>query len=416
MLQNEINAIKEYSKKSYMCMTRQAEGQLKYPYIVPGSATYSTQLWDWDSWLTDVAVRQIMLDNDDHNPEYIECEKGCVLNFLDHALPDGRIPIVISQEENGLQLSEHTKNIHKPCLAQHMLFIAKNNGSDIKWTENNIDRLCAFVDYYVKECRHEKTGLYFWLDDGAIGVDDDPCTFYRPEKSSASIYLNSLMYKELQATARLLSMNGMDGEKYRAEAEHLKCAMQEHMWDERNCSYYSVDLNLMPIESAEVKWLHSGSPRHYHSLIQKIDTWSNFMAMWAGIATEEQAKHMVYENLLDEGLFWAPYGVRTLSKKEKMYRIAKTGNPSCWQGPIWGISNYICFRALQMYGFMKEATELAKKTVALFGRDIIENGDLHEYYHPETGEGVSNCGFQNWNLLVNNMIAWLEGRDMLHEV
>lgn len=416
MLQNEINAIKEYSKKSYMCMTRQAEGQLKYPYIVPGSAAYSTQLWDWDSWLTDVAVRQIMLDNDDHNPEYIECEKGCVLNFLDHALPDGRIPIVISPEENGLQLSEHTKNIHKPCLAQHMLFIVKNSGNDIRWAENYIDRLCAFVNYYVKECRHEETGLYFWLDDGAIGVDDDPCTFYRPDKSSASIYLNSLMYKELQAIAQLLSMKGMDGEKYRVEAEHLKSAMQEHMWDERNGSYYSVDLNLMPIESAEVKWLHSGSPRHYHSLIQKIDTWSNFMAMWAGIATGEQAKRMVYENLLDEGLFWAPYGVRTLSKKEKMYRIAKTGNPSCWQGPIWGISNYICFRALQMYGFMKEATELAKKTVALFGRDIIENGDLHEYYHPETGEGVSNCGFQNWNLLVNNMIAWLEGRDMLHEI
>ena len=139
------------------------------------------------------------------------------------------------------------------------------------------------------------------------------------------------------------------------------------------------------------------------------------MAMWAGIATEEQARRMVYENLLDEGLFWAPYGVRTLSKKEKMYQIIKAGNPSCWQGPIWGISNYICFRALQKYGYIKEATELAEKTIKLFGSDIIQNGDLHEYYHPETGEGVNNLGFQNWNLLVNNMIAWLEGREMLHE-
>lgn len=51
----------------------------------------------------------------------------------------------------------------------------------------------------------------------------------------------------------------------------------------------------------------------------------------------------------------------------------------------------------------------------LFGSDIRKNGDLHEYYHPETGEGVNNLGFQNWNLLVNNMIAWLEGREMLHE-
>lgn len=176
-----------------------------------------------------------------------------------------------------------------------------------------------------------------------------------------------------------------------------------------------LDLNLLPIEPKEVKWLHSGSPRHYHCLIQKFDIWSNFMAMWAGIATEEQAKRMVHENLLDEELFWAPYGVRTLSKKEKMYQIIKAGNPSCWQGPIWGISNYICFRALQKYGFIKEATELVEKTIRLFGNDIRQNGDLHEYYHPETGEGVNNLGFQNWNLLVNNMIAWLEGREMLHE-
>ena len=27
----------------------------------------------------------------------------------------------------------------------------------------------------------------------------DPCAFYRPPKSSASIYLNCLMYEELQA-------------------------------------------------------------------------------------------------------------------------------------------------------------------------------------------------------------------------
>lgn len=415
MQQSDITAIKEYSNKIYMCMTRKAEGQLKHPYIVPGSKAYTDQLWDWDSWLTDIAVRQIMLDNKDDNPDYLECEKGCVLNFLEHALPDGRIPILIRPSKEGIQMSDHTKNIHKPCLTQHLLFVVKNNGNDAKWVESHIERLCSFVDYYMSECRHKETGLYFWLDDGAVGVDDDPCTWYRPEKSSASIYLNCLMYKELVATTELLQMLGKNGEKYQQEAEHLKCAMQELMWDERNGSYYSVDLNLLPIEPKEKKWLHSGSPRHYHCLIQKFDIWSNFMAMWAGIATEEQAKRMVHENLLDEELFWAPYGVRTLSKKEKMYQIIKAGNPSCWQGPIWGISNYICFRALQKYGFIKEAKELAEKTIRLFGSDIRKNGDLHEYYHPETGEGVNNLGFQNWNLLVNNMIAWLEGREMLHE-
>ena len=117
---------------------------------------------------------------------------------------------------------------------------------------------------------------------------------------------------------------------------------------------------------------------------------------------------MVKENLLDEKAFWAPYGVRTLSKYEKMYSIKKTGNPSCWLGPIWGISNYMVFDGLVKYGFVKEAKELAEKTLKLFGEDIAKSGELHEYYDPESGEGVHNLGFQSWNLLALNMFDWIK--------
>ena len=136
--------------------------------------------------------------------------------------------------------------------------------------------------------------------------------------------------------------------------------------------------------------------------------WSGFMAMWAGIATPEQAERMVKENLLDEKAFWAPYGVRTLSKYEKMYSIKKTGNPSCWLGPIWGISNYMVFDGLVKYGFIDEAKELAEKTLKLFGDDIAKSGELHEYYDPESGEPVNNPGFQNWNLFAIRMGQWLK--------
>ena len=61
------------------------------------------------------------------------------------------------------------------------------------------------------------------------------------------------------------------------------------------------------------------------------------------------------------------------------------------------------------YGFEAEAAELADKTIGLFGRDIERFGALHEYYEPESGEPVLNRGFQNWNYLVLNMIAWREG-------
>jgi len=247
----------------------------------------------------------------------------------------------------------------------------------------------------------------------AIGVDNDPSIFYRPDDSIASIFLNSLMYKELLAMAYICKVLGKDDTKYIDDAEHLKKAVNEHLWDERNGMYYSADLNLRPIDLTE--YLHSGMPRHWSSVIIRIDSWSSFMAMWAGLATPERAKRMVYENMLKPELFWSNYGVCTLAKTEKMYRIIKSGNPSCWLGPIWGISNYMCYRGLKNYGFDAEAKDLAEKTICLFGQDIEACGELNEYYHPDTGEGVNNPGFQNWNLLVNNMIAEQEGRLVVKE-
>ena len=50
------------------------EGQLKYPYIIPGSV-YTASLWDWDSWLTNVALKQFVTE------DIGKYEKGCVLKF-----------------------------------------------------------------------------------------------------------------------------------------------------------------------------------------------------------------------------------------------------------------------------------------------------------------------------------------------
>ena len=82
---------------------------------------------------------------------------------------------------------------------------------------------------------------------------------------------------------------------------------------------------------------------------------------------------------------------------------------------MWIVANYLTFRGLVRYGFDSEARELAEKTILLLGRDYERFGALHEYYLPDNGEPVLNKGFQNWNLLVLNMAAWLEGKDVVAE-
>lgn len=394
--------IKDYTLNNHKECFREPAGRLKHKFMVPG-ISYPNALWDWDSWLTDLSLGKLSELGD-----ITEYEKGCVFNFLEYVREDGSIPIWIEPDCFGEEeYTEGPTNSHKPCLAQHALFICEKEGNDAEWLREKFHLIEAYLGFYENKCKHE-TGLYHWVDDFAIGVDNDPCVFYRPNGSTASIYLNCLMYKEFLAVAEIAKMLGMDDKKeeYEKRAEVLKAAIQEHCWDERDGFFYSVDINLVPIDLT--KKLHSGCPRHWSCLIMRIGVWSGFMAMWAGIATPEQAERMVREHYLNEKTFYSQYGVRSLSKMEKMYKIAVSGNPSCWLGPIWGIANYMVFEGLHKYGFKKEARDLAEKTVALFGGDIEKYGKMHEYYDPESGKGVHNLGFQSWNLLALNMYEWIK--------
>lgn len=422
--------IKEHVYSDYKLMFKQPTGiALKYPYITPGSRQYAAVLWDWDSWLSNVALRQILNDigSEADKTEALAYEQGCVLNYLAYTSPeDGYMPMVVDAETDPDRIKPsdiYSTNMHKPCLAQHAAFLIRENGGEAEWIRQGFVRMQAFIRNYHEHHRHKATGLYYWQDDLAIGVDNDPSTFFRPNGSSASIYLNCLMYKELLAMAYIADRLALADEaaRYNDMATALKKAVQEHCWDEKDGMYYSVDINLLPY-TGEPEYifgkpfvLHEGAPRDYPCLIQRLGCWSGFMALWAGIATEQQAERMVKENLMDERTFCAPYGVRTLSKLEKMYNMRPTHNPSNWQGPIWGVSNYMVFRGLADYGFKKEARTLARKTIALYGSDLKKEGALHEYYNPDTGEPIINKGFQNWNYLVLNMIAWLEGRKVVRE-
>ncbi len=423
-----IQIIKSNIYKDYKGMYRKSGGSLVYPFLTPGSKQYDNVLWDWDSWLSNVALRQILSDtgSDNDKQEAIKYEQGCVLNFLHYGDWDGYIPIVIWKDSNPRNIRPeniYDINMHKPVLAQHAAFLTQLNGGDAEWIREKFYHLQAFVNNYKAHHRDKATGLYYWQNDVAIGVDNDPCTFYRPAKSSASIYLNCLMYKELLAMEYLAGQLNLAaiGNEFATDAEELKAAIQMHCWDKRDGFFYSVDLNLRPLTNKPDNTLgitfiiHSGYPRDYDCLIQRIEVWTGFMALWAGIATPEQAERIVREHYSNPMTFNSASGVRTLSKMEKMYSLRASANPSNWRGPVWGISNYMVFRGLVDYGYTAEARELAVKTICLFGKDFEKNGALHEYYEPETGEPLLNKGFQNWNYLVLNMIAWLERNTVIRE-
>jgi putative isomerase len=136
----------------------------------------------------------------------------------------------------------------------------------------------------------------------------------------------------------------------------------------------------------------------------RIQMFTGFLPLWCGIASQEQADELVRVNYLADDRLLAKWGVRSLSSKESMYSLAFSSNPSNWLGPIWIIVNYFAWKALQRYGYQKEANALADKTLHLLSRDLEVNGSLNEYYHPDDGAALSHKGFLDWNLLVLEMI------------
>jgi putative isomerase len=413
-----FSLIEKKLSADYAGMFRESGGSLKYPFLTPGSDQYADVLWDWDSWLSNIALRQILSlrGSAGERERTRPYEQGCVLNFLQLGGMDGWIPILSGRDDFPKPGHIYEENMHKPCLAQHAAFLVKADGGDAGWLREKFYFLQTFLNNYRNHHRHP-CGLFFWQNDSAIGVDNDPCTYYRPPRSSGSIFLNALMFKELEAAGYLCHrLNlGEIAQHYEKDAAELRAAIREHCWDERDGFFYSVDLNLLPVERKAAFGLHQGMPRDWPCLIQRIGVWSGFLALWAGLATDEQAERIVAGHYRDKRTFNAPFGVRTLSRLEKMYNLRATGNPSSWLGPVWGVSNYLVWRGLVNYGFRDEAEELGAKTVQLFGRDLERFGALHEYYQPENGEPILNRGFQNWNYLVLNIVEWLKGGEPVAE-
>lgn len=397
-------------------MLRPAEGKLRHPYLQPGGG-YRRQLWDWDSFWATVAVLQLFGDpvigprfTADFRRMFLDHVAGSLRNFFDHQGSDGSLPInmtpacgdVFSCTVRPTPTGEET-NMGKPVFGQ-MLLAYTRAARDYRLARTLFPPLKRFHacwrTRYLDRC-----GLFVWGSDVAIGVDDGPTTWARPPFSSANLLPNVLMCEDLRAAARIAGMLGRtkDAAAARTQASALAAAIRRHCWDERDGFYYTVDVQCR--RRTALGWVHRTLDAFWETLPLKVLVWTGFLTMWGGIATRTQARRMVREHLMDPGRFLSPFGVRAISRDEQMYQPEiKRGNPSNWLGPVWILPNWIVWRGLLRYGYRREAAVLSRRIVALLGRDLTRTDTLHEYYSPETGRGVNNPGFWNWNLLAIDMI------------
>ena len=393
-------------------LLRAPDGILKHPSIAqsaPGNA-YSTQLWDWDTlWTSKGLFRIAALQHDEPLKQKLsEHVSGSLLNFLEHASSSGQIPIVITADDPDplgiLGKNSIPRNQAKPVFGQLGL-LASDQSGDANWLEPHFDKILHFYNCWVRH-NSSPTGLLVWGDDVAIGDDNDPTTFGRPFFSSANLLLNCLFYQDLLASAELAGRLGRSADRDRlsSQAEELAQRIQALCWDPRDSYYYTVDVQCVDRRAELILKVPQGMDMSWRCLPMRIQMFTGFLPLWCGIAPQQNAEKLITTNYLADDRICAQWGARSLSSRETMYSLEFSSNPSNWLGPVWILVNYFVWKALQRYGYKKEADVLADKTILLLSRDLEANGSLNEYYHPDTGAALSHKGFMDWNLLVLEMI------------
>jgi putative isomerase len=401
----------DYFKGTLPLLLRPAEGVLKHPSVAPSlpGKTYSTSLWDWDTLWTSRGMFQFAALEKDRDLHQRVClhVQGSLLNFLDHAAQDGRLPIEMNARDadpfGTFKTPPTSRNQAKPVFGQLAQLVA-DQMNDVDWLAPYFDKLLRFYASWDRGYR-SAVGLLVWGDDVAIGDDNDPSTFGRPFYSSANLLLNCLYYEDLRSAARLAGRlkRPADAANLFARAAEIQSEIQQQCWDERDSFFYTVDVQCTDRRAELIPNIPRGMDMTWKSLPLKVQMFTGFLPMWCGLATPEQARRMVEANYRRDRRFRANWGVRSLSSYERMYSLEFSSNPSNWLGPVWIIVNYFVWKGLKSYGFEVEAAELADNTLQLLARDLAKNNSLNEYYHPDTGAALSHKGFLDWNLLVLEM-------------
>ncbi len=272
----------------------------------------------------------------------------------------------------------------KPFLAQAACR-ASETMMNWTWLRPYYRRLALTLSFWA-DARRSQDGLFRWFDGVESGVDNNPAVSDSPTDTTEGVDLQCYIYREYRAMALIAAKLGKphDAAIYRQKARALKALVQRKMWSKSDGMFLNID-------SRTGQFI-------------RVKTWTNFVPLWAGMATRAQAVTTIREHLLNPKEFWALYGIRSLAADEPLY------NPRSgyWRGPVWVISNCLLMHGLMRYGFRRQAIELARETQTLLVRDLKTTGGMNENYNPESGAPDAAGHFVSWDLLGEHMLREAE--------
>jgi putative isomerase len=348
-----------------------------YRHEKSGLEYYSsyTDLYDWELYFDGLALA------------YFGGESYAINGlkmFLSDQRPDGFISRRILQKlpQNNLSkdelFAEEGKEHCKPFLFQTALFIGRTRGN-LDWlAAGDYQALKRYLQHWFKAWDKDGNGLCEWSSAPHSGSD----TQLERIGPWGSRYcegtdLNCIIFRECQAAASIAKALGLeeDAAYFSSEAQRRGLLIQQMLWDEKDGFFYDHDVR-------------TGKPI-------KVKSAAGFIPLWAGIATDRQARILVERHLRNAAEFRTPFPIPSYARSEPSYTQYYQPTPgaelvyglgpghSNWCGGMWPHWNYMIVHGLMDYGFVEEAKLIAHQ----LQEAVSAKEGLYEWYDAETGKG-----------------------------
>lgn len=201
--------------------------------------------------------------------------------------------------------------------------------------------------------------------------------------------INSYMYGDAKAIARIARMAGRDqlAEEYEAEAERIQSLVLSELWDAEAEFFKVLDRDTMKL--AGVRELHGYTPWYFN------------------LPEAGEGYEIAWEQLMDPRGFHAPYGPTTAEQRHPGFKIAYQGHECQWNGPSWPMATSVTLTAMAnvLNNYEQDAVDKRDyfEMLQIYTRSHIRQRDdgsivpwIDENLNPYTGDWISRTRLKDW--------------------
>ncbi len=264
-----------------------------------------------------------------------------------------------------------------------------------------------YVEWLIENRDTDRDGTFEW---GPYGIIENVRDWYNVVfQISAERYLDIdkedisdelecldltlMVVKEMRTLAKMADELGKprESKNWDRKADRISDLVNKIMWDEETGFYYHVDK-----KNHEFNFMERDLKRE--EII-------GFLAMWAGVASEDQASLLI-DKLTDPEKFWRKYGVPTLAADDPWF--SPYVDYCCkWNGPVWLLWDYMVFHGLVNYGYNDLAIELGNKMILAVTTQLSANHNYWESFSPDNN--ILDCPTNYiWDSIMAKLLIEME--------